>query len=176
MKTVLSFIFLIIVTISASAQDYKPVDSKSEVSFTIKNFGINTNGSFSGLKGSVHFDPNNLPTASFNVSVDVNTINTGIDARDNHLKKEEYFDAEKYATINFTSTGVKKDNQSYIITGQLNIKGVSKTESFPFTAVSQNGGMLFTGSFTINRKDFGVGGSSAVLGSNVDINLKVFAQ
>lgn len=176
MKTVLSFIFFTIITASVFGQEYKPVDSKSQVSFTIKNFGLNTNGSFSGLKGSIQFDPNKLSTASFNVSVDVNTVSTGIDARDSHLKKEEYFNAEKYSIINFTSTGVKKDNQGYIITGLLTIKGVSKTESFPFTVESQNGGLLFTGSFSINRKDFGVGDGSAVLGSNVDINLKVFAQ
>ena len=96
--------------------------------------------------------------------------------RDNHLKKEEYFNAEKYPNISFVSTGIKPDNNGYTISGSLTIKGISKNISFPFTAVAQNGGMLFTGNFSINRKDFNVGEGSAVLSNNVDVSLKVFAQ
>ncbi len=163
-------------TLSIFAQQYKPVDDKSEVKFTIKNFGINTSGTLSGLKGNITFDPLQLSAASFNVSVDVNTINTGIDMRDNHLKKEEYFNAEKYSTISFTSVSVKPADKDYTVTGQLTIKGSTKTISFPFAAAKKDSGMLFTGSFSINRKDFDIGGGSAVMGSNVDISLKVFAQ
>ena len=176
MKTILSFVFLIVGMLSLNAQQYKPVDDKSEVKFTVKNFGLNTSGTLSNLKGTIQFDPSNLSSASFNVSVDVNTINTGISMRDNHLKEKEYFYTEKYSTIRFVSTGVKPANDGFILTGQLTIKGVSKDISFPFTAVTQNGGMLFTGNFTIDRKDFDVGGSSAVLSNSVDISLKVFAQ
>ena len=176
MKTILSFVFLIMCMLSLNAQQYKPVDDKSEVKFTVKNFGLNTSGTLSSLKGTIQFDPSNLSGASFNVSVDVNTINTGISMRDNHLKVKEYFYIEKYSNISFVSTGVKPANDGYILTGQLTIKGVSKDISFPFTAVTQNGGMLFTGNFSIDRKDFDVGGGSAVLSNNVDVSLKVFAQ
>ena len=176
MKTILSFVFLIMGMLSLNAQQYKPVDDKSEVKFTVKNFGLNTSGTLSSLKGTIKFDPSNLSGASFNVSVDVNTINTGISMRDNHLKGKEYFYTEKYSNISFVSTGVKPANDGYILTGQLTIKGVSKDISFPFTAVTQNGGMLFTGNFSIDRKDFDVGGGSAVLSNNVDVSLKVFAQ
>jgi polyisoprenoid-binding protein YceI len=176
MKTILSLVLFIVSILSANAQQYKPVDDKSEVKFTVKNFGLNASGTLSGLKGTIQFDPSNLSNASFNVSVDVNTINTGINMRDSHLKREEYFYTEKYSNISFISTEVKHANDGYIISGQLTIKGISKNISFPFTAVAQNGGMLFTGNFSINRKDFGVGGSSAVLSNNVDVNLKVFAQ
>jgi polyisoprenoid-binding protein YceI len=176
MKTILSFILFIGCTISISAQQYKPIDAKSEIKFIVKNFGLNTPGTLSGLKGSIQFNPSDLSNASFNVSVDVNTINTGIEMRDTHLKHEEYFYTEKYPTISFTSTAIKANNDGYIVTGELTIKGISKNISFPFTAVTQNGGMLFTSNFSINRKDFDIGGSSAVLSNNVDISLKVYAQ
>lgn len=175
MKIVAAFI-LSFITLSAFSQQYKPVDDESEIKFTIKNFGVNTNGTFHGLKGNIVFDPSKLSTAVFNVSVDVNTINTGIDMRDSHLKKEEYFYAEKYSNITFVSTGIKAGDKDFIVSGQLTIKGISKNISFPFAAVSQDGGMLFTGNFSINRKDFDVGGGSAVMSNNVDISLKVFAQ
>jgi polyisoprenoid-binding protein YceI len=176
MKTFLSFVVFVSCIIATQAQQLKPVDSKSEVKFTVKNFGLNTPGTFTGLQGTIQFNPSELSSASFNVSIDVSTVNTGIDMRDNHLKSKEYFDAEQYPTINFVSTGVKADNDGYIISGQLTIKGISKNISFPFTAVSQNGGMLFTGNFSINRKDFDIGGGSAVLSNHVDVSLKVFAQ
>ena len=161
---------------SVNAQQYKPVDSKSEVKFTIKNFGVNTSGTLSGLTGTIQFDSTKFSSSSFNVTVDVNTINTGIDMRDNHLKKEDYFYAEKYPKISFTSTSIKPADKGYTISGQLTIKGVSKSVSFPFTAVKQDDGILFSGSFSINRKDFNVGGGIAVLGNTVDITLKVMAQ
>ena len=175
MKAILTFIIFLTGIISLNAQQYKPVDGKSEIKFTVKNFGVNTNGTLSGLKGSIQFNPSNISAASFNISVDVNTINTGVDMRDNHLKKDEYFNTEKYPTITYTSAEIKANNDGYIISGQLTIKGISKNISFPFTAVAQNSGMLFTGNFSINRKDFDVGGSSAVLSNNVDVSLKVFA-
>lgn len=163
-------------TLHSFEQEYKLVDSKSEVSFTIKNFGINTSGTFNGLSGTINFDPSDLSSSSFNVSVEVNTINTGIDMRDNHLKKEDYFNADKCPKINFASSNIKTGDKDYIITGQLTIKGTTKTISFPFTAIKKDNGTLFTGNFSINRKDFNVGGGSAVLGNNVDVSLKVFAQ
>ena len=176
MKAILSLVFFITSVLSVCAQQYTPVNNKSEVKFTVKNFGINTPGTLRGLTGTIQFNPSDLSNASFNVSVDVNTINTGIDMRDSHLKREEYFYTEKYPSISFTSTAVKSNNDGYIVTGDLTIKGISKNISFPFTAVTQNGGMLFTGNFSIDRKDFDIGGGSAVLSNNVDISLKVFAQ
>jgi len=175
MKLVLGFMFLIACLVSVKAQQYRPVDEKSKISFTIKNFGFNTPGTLTGLKGTIKFNPSDLPSSSFNVSVNVNTINTGIDARDSHLKKEEYFDAEKFPTINFVSTNITKDQNGYVVSGNLTIKGVTKPVSFPFTIENQGNGMLFDGSFSINRKDFGVGGSSAVLSNTVNVTLKVFA-
>src|SRR4051812_23015917 len=89
-----------------SVIDLKPVDADDAVTFSIKNFGISTKGSFKGLKGSIKWDASDPANSSFNVSVDVKTINTGIDMRDNDLQKESYFYAEKYPTINFVSTVV----------------------------------------------------------------------
>jgi len=174
MKVFLSLLFLIRI-LSINAQQYKPVDEKSEVKFSIKNFGLNTEGSLTGLKGTIKFDPANVAASSFNVSVDVNTINTGIDSRDSHIKKEDYFDAAKFSTISFVSTNITANQNQYTVTGNLTIKGITKPVSFPFTVQTENNDVMFNGNFSINRKDFGVGGSSAVLSNTVNITLKVFA-
>jgi polyisoprenoid-binding protein YceI len=175
MKAILTAVFLLTGLFTIRAQQYQLLDSKSEVNFTIKNFGLNTNGSFSGLKGTIKFDAQNLNASAFNVSVDANTINTGIESRDSHLKKEEYFDAEKYPTINFVSTSITRNSNGYTVSGHIIIKGVDKIISFPFTVEDDRDGLVFSGSFTLDRKDFNVGGSSAVLSNTVNVNLKVFA-
>ena len=81
----------------AVAQNYIPVDNGSTVAFTIKNFGFSVDGSFKNLQGNIVFDANHLSTSSLNVTVSSATIDTKNKARDNHLKKEEYFDVTKYA-------------------------------------------------------------------------------
>jgi len=166
------FVFALTLLMSFTAADLKPVDADGSVTFTIKNFGVNTTGEFKGLKGTIKWDAQNPANSSFDVSVDVNTINTGIDIRDNDLKKETYFNAEKFPTINFVSTAVSANS----VTGNLTIKGVTKEINLPFTATPRGNGYLFEGKFSINRKDFGVGGGSFVLSDHVDVELKVQAQ
>jgi polyisoprenoid-binding protein YceI len=155
-----------------SVAQLRPVDADDAITFNIKNFGINTKGSFKGLKGTINWDAGNLSSSSFNVSVDVNTINTGIELRDKDLQKETYFNSAKYPTINFVSTSVSESN----VTGNLTIKGVTKQITFPFTVTPSGNGYLFQGDFSISRKDFGVGGGSVVLSDHVDVSLKVQAN
>jgi len=159
-------------------QTYTPTDAGSKVHFVIKNFGINTGGTFDGLAGSITFDPANLAGASFNVSVDAKSVDTDIEARDNHLRKAEYFDVEKFPKISFRSTKItttNKDGYLYMF-GVITIKNVSKEISFPFTQTSQDGGILFKGDFKLNRKEFGVGGNSFSLSDEVSIELSILAR
>ena len=171
MKNTLLFLFSFFPNVIATV-DLKPYDSDNAVIFIIKNFGINTDGELKGLKGTIKWDAENPPSSVFNVSVDVKTINTGIEMRDNHLKNEEYFDAEKYPIIQLASTAVSADN----ITGNLTIKGITKEVTFPYKATAYSGYYLFEGSFSINRKDFGIGAGSMSLGTAVTVNLKVKAK
>ena len=169
---------VLLITGISFGQTYTPTDAGSKVHFVIKNFGINTRGSFDGIAGSITFDPANLSTASFNVTVDAKTVDTDIEARDNHLRKAEYFDVEKYPTISFRSTKVtatNKDGYLYLF-GVLTIKNVSKEISFPFTQTSKDGGILFKGDFKINRRDYGVGGSSFSVSDDVSVELSIFAK
>ena len=166
------------VTIVSFGQTYTPTDAGSKVYFVIKNFGINTGGTFDGVAGSITFDPANLSAASFNVTVDAKTVDTDIEARDNHLRKAEYFDVEKYPKISFRSTKItatNKDGFLYMF-GVITIKNVSKEISFPFTQTSKDDGILFKGDFKLNRKEFGVGGSSFSLSDDVSVQLSIFAK
>src|SRR5450432_270340 len=109
-----SVLIVSIITISGifALDKYKPEDQGSSVQFKIRNLGFNVNGSFSGLDGNIQFDPNNLAASNFDVSVDANTINTDNNMRDNHLRKDTYFDVKNYPRIRFVSTKITTSNKA----------------------------------------------------------------
>jgi polyisoprenoid-binding protein YceI len=158
--------------------NYTPSDAGSKVHFVIRNFGIKTGGDFTGLKGSIKFDPVNFASSSFDVSVDAGTIDTDNDSRDGHLRKAEYFDVAKYKTINFKSTRVVKSTTAgrFYVFGNLTIKGVTKPVEFGFGATPKDGGYVFDGEFEINRRNFGVGGSSVSMSDKLTVSLSVYAK
>ena len=162
---------------STQAQRYSPSDSGSSVKFKIKNLGVTITGSFKGITGDINFDPANPASITFEATVDVSTINTGIDLRDEHLRKEEYFDAKNYPRIKFVSTKVSTSNKpgAFKVVGNLTIKNVTKEISFPFTATAQGAGYLFSGEFRINRRDYKVGGNSFTMSDNLIVQLSVYA-
>jgi len=170
--------FLLFSIATSFGQTYTPADAGSKVHFVIKNFGINTGGSFDGLAGSITFDPANLGGASFNVSVDAKSVDTDIEARDNHLRRAEYFDVEKYPKLSFRSTKITTTNkEGYLyMFGVITIKNISKEISFPFKQTSKDGGILFEGEFKLNRRDFGVGGKSFSMSDELNVELSIFAK
>ena len=168
---------LIVLTGDIAMAQYKPIDNGSSIQFKIKNFGINTGGSFTGLQGNINFDINHLNAANFDVSIDANTVNTDNEMRDNHLRADTYFDVKNYPRIHFVSTKVTPSNKTGVlfIFGKLTIKNQTKDISFPFTATATNDGYLFKGIFNIDRKDFGVGGTS-VISNNLEVDLSILAR
>ncbi|MFV0605352.1 MAG: YceI family protein [Niabella sp.] len=159
------------------AQTLMPVDAQSKVVFTIKNMGMNVDGVLSGVKGKLVFNPRKLSASSFDVTVDVNTINTDNEKRDKHLKTDDFFDAAQYPVIRIASTTiVSKGGNKYKAIAMLSIKKITKKIGFDFVAVPITGGYQFTGSFVINRREFDVGGSSMTMGDNVTVNLNVQAN
>lgn len=162
----------------AFAQNYTPQDAGSKIHFVIKNFGINTGGDLSGTEGKIVFDAKKPASSSFDVTVKVSTVDTDNEKRDDHLKSDEYFDAEKYPVIRLVSTSIKQgaNLMHFNFTGKLTIKNVTKTISFPFTAQKKNAGAIFEGNFEIDRRDFGVGSGSAVMADKVKVSLSVYAK
>ena len=163
--------------ITIFAQSLVATDAGSAINFSIKNFGVTVTGTFTGLKGNILFDPGAPANASFNLSVNASTVNTGIDSRDRHLKKEDYFNVEKFPLITFLSTKVSASNKQgvFIVSGNITIKGTTQSISFPFTAKASQNGYLFTGTFKLNRRDFQVGSGSLILSDNLEVSFSVYA-
>ncbi len=177
MKNIKITTLFLLLTSILFGQKYTTTDAGSKAGFTIKNLGIKTNGSFSGIKGNIFFDPANLAKSTFSVSVDANTVNTDNSLRDKHLRKEEYFNVAKYPTLNFVSTKVSKSTVAgtFVMYGNLTIKGVTKAVNFNFVPTTTATGYLFKGGFEINRRDFKVGGKSISMSDVLKINLEIAA-
>lgn len=168
---ILLLMLAFVATTSAQTR-WKPVSAS--VTFKIKNAGIMVDGNFTGLIGTVSFDPEHLSTSSIEASVNSASINTGIELRNKHLKKEEYFDVEKYPTISMKSTSFEKQSDgTYKGHFQLTIKGVTKEVIVPFTYTVTGNNAVFKGSFKIIREDYGVGGNSLTMADEVTINLQL---
>jgi polyisoprenoid-binding protein YceI len=156
---------------------FLPVDEGSAISFKIKNFGFNNEGTFKGLQGTIVFDPQNAAADSFDVSIAAASVNTDNNMRDDHLRKDAYFDVEKYPRIRLVSSAVTvvDRNGHYRLTGKLTIKGTTKEISFPFLATPAGEDYIFKGEFSIKRRDFDVGGAST-LSNDLTVTLTVLAR
>jgi polyisoprenoid-binding protein YceI len=175
MKNIIPVIAFLIVGTGAFAQVNNNI-TKAKISFELKNLGIKTGGVIGGVQGNIAFDPAKLATSKIEATADVNTINTDNDMRDEHLKKDDYFDVEKYPKMSLSSVSFKK-NSGNAFTGQFNItiKGITKPVEVPFTYATAATGNLFKGSFKINRKDFKIGGNSMTMSDDVTINFEAEA-
>ncbi len=169
MKTTLLTLLGVLVGLVAAAQtQWKP--GTATVSFRIKNAGLTVNGTFGGFQGQLFFDPANPEKSTLLASVDAKTVDTGIGLRNDHLRKKEYLDVASFPRITLKSTRITaRGNGMYTGTFELNLKGVTRPVSFPFTCT--NG--TFDGEFKIDRRDFGVGKNSLVMGDEVTITIHV---
>ena len=141
---------------------------QSDIGFDIKNMFSNVEGALSGLEGTVTFDASNLSDAIFDVCLPANGIDTQNERRDNHLMAEDYFDSSSFGEICFESTTVRTDGTDFIATGDLTIKGITKSVEIPFTYNNNR----FEGNLEIDRYDFGIGGSGDfMIGRSVNINI-----
>ena len=118
--------------------------------YSVKFEGGDPSGEFTGLKGTIQFDEKSLATSKFEVTVDVASINTGNGMKNTHAKGAGWFDVEKYPTINFTSSAITKTPTGFEAKGTMEIHGVKKDFTIPFTFANNT----FASSFDLNRMDF----------------------
>ena len=173
-KVSITLICIALVAMSFALIQTWNITEGTKITFKIKTTFGTIDGSIGGLKGTVSFDPNDLPASSMNVTLDLATISTGIGKRDKDIKDEEvWFDIAKYPKISFKSASVTKTPTGYLVDGTLTIKGVAKKIQIPFTFADAAGGGTFTGSLNLNRIDYGIGKSSAMVKDDVEVTIIV---
>jgi len=137
----------------------------SEIGFEVKHMMVSkVRGHFESYEAEIEADDlTDLTNGKVSFTFDVASINTKLADRDNHLKSADFFDVEKYPTITFKSTEVKKkDDDEYEVTGDLTIKDVTKPVTFKveFNGKGKNPWGVevygFEAEAKINREDFGL--------------------
>jgi polyisoprenoid-binding protein YceI len=173
----LLFLLVVVVSWETGRAQYRPVDQGSTTQFTVQNFGFDVTGSFTGLHGTIAFDPANTANAHFDVDIDARTVNTDNSLRDSHLRDESYFDVAKHPVIRLASTKIAATDkkETFLFTGRLTIKNTTKDISFPFQVIQSGDGFVFKGSFKIKRKDFDVGGTSTI-SDELEVHLNIVAK
>jgi polyisoprenoid-binding protein YceI len=130
-------------------------------------------GTFKDFKGTISFDDQNPSASRFDVTVEVSSINTGNGLQNKHAKSDEWFDATKYPQIRFTSQKFVRSGNGYQVTGDLEIHGIKKPVTIPFTFQKTAKGAAFAGSFNVNRSDFKIGKPGGEVPEKVKIDLTV---
>ena len=168
------FLLLVAVVFSAAIPPKQHIQ-ESKILFTIKNAGVNVEGSFGPLSGMVNFHPEAIHLAKVDVMLASSTISTGIGARDNHLKQKEYFDSKNFPEIRMTSRFFGKGAEPNSFRGYftLSMKGTVKDITVPFTWSEEGDIQLIQGSFELNRRDFNIGSSSLILSDEVKVEFQI---
>ena len=111
-------------------------------------------GGFKKVEGRVTLAGEDLEKAVIDITIDTTSIYSDDEKLTIHLKSEDFFAVDTYPTATFKSTGIKKTDQNYEITGDLTLHGVTKSVSYPANISLEGDALKTRAEFSINRKDF----------------------
>ena len=156
------------------SQSWKLKESESYIVFIAKNLGMNVSGKISGMKVTGSYNNKDIFASNFIGSIDVSTIDTKIDLRNDHLKSDDYFDVEKYPTITFKSKKIIEAGSTLKVIGDITIKGVTKEIGITFAIERKENKHTLVGNVTIQRKDFDLGSRTTLIMADT-ILVRIFA-
>src|SRR5262245_4795946 len=178
---------------AAAPATWKVDPAHTEVGFEVRHFFSKVHGVFHDMQGTIVFDEQDPSAVKVDASAKVASVDTGNEKRDAHLKTADFFNAEKDSVLTFKSTKVEKAGKNkYRITGDLTMRGVTKSVTFDAeflgsSAVSVEGQSWgskagFAATTTVNRKDWGINwnktldNGGVMVDDNVTIVLNVEAD
>ena len=158
--TLSTLLLLFLLSFSAYGQTRPYVVDKahSQINFIAEARFISAHGFFDKWEADVVFDPANIESSSFKITIEAASINTRVQKRDDHLRSKDFFEVEKYPQITLVSKKVSKiADQKYNVTADLTLHGVTKQIDVPISQVFyENNRGRFRANFEINRRDFGI--------------------
>jgi len=156
----------------------------SEIDFGITHMSIaKVHGRFGGVNATLQYDAADITKSSVQVTIDVSTVETGVQGRDNDLKGANYFDVVNFPKATFTSTSVTKNGNDLSVAGNLTLHGVTKPVVLdvegPTPPITARGKvhMGFSATTTISRTAFGIAPNmaAAMLGDEVKLTIELDA-
>lgn len=158
----------------------------SSIGFSVRHLMVSkVRGNFENFSGAIVVAEDGTPSVTAEIAVD--SLHTGNEQRDAHVKSADFLDVDKYPTATFRSTNVRANGDNYAVDGEFTLKGVTKPVSLDLEFNGVNPGMGhgevagFEASVILNRKDFGIdidmpletGGT--VVGDKITITLAIEA-
>lgn len=170
----------------AAAQTWEIDSAHSQSTFSVRHLMVtNVRGDFGKTTGTVEFDGKDLSTLKVNASIDVSSINTREQKRDDHLRSADFFDAAKFPSITFVSKRAEAAGEGkFKLVGDLTMKGVTREVTLdvvgptaPIKGPRGETRVGATATTTLNRQDFGVtwnrslDGGGVVVGDQVQVTI-----
>ena len=154
----------------------------SEVGFVARHMMVSkVRGRFTSFSGELVLGEDPLQS-SVTATIDLTSIQTGNEQRDQHIRSADFFEVETYPTMTYASTGIREDEDGFVLEGELTLKGVTRSVPLklelngfgpdPFGGTRAG----FTASGEINRRDFGVNFSAPMETGGVVVSDKVTIQ
>ena len=170
-------------TAGAQAANWQIDPKHTAAQFSVRHLGVSTvRGAFTKVSGSAQYDPSDPSKDSLEATIDANSVDTRVEARDNDLRSPHFFDVQKYPTITFHSKATKvAGTGKLLITGDLTIHGVTKEVVLevdgPSAAIKDPMGkgqrMGASAATKITRQDFGISADPGIVGDEITITIDV---
>ena len=166
----------------AETATWKIDPAHSAAQFAVRHMSISTvRGAFTKLAGTVQYDPADVSKTMLDVTIDVDSVDTRVEARDKDLRSEKYFDAQKFPSITFKSKHTEQAGAGKLkIAGDLSIHGVTKEVVLdvegPTEAMKDAKGSMHMGASattSLKRSDYGMTNGQPLVGDEISITLDV---
>ncbi|MGC1462577.1 MAG: YceI family protein [Terracidiphilus sp.] len=153
----------------------------SEVDFSVTHLSITSvHGRFGKVAATLLYDQTDVSKSAVAATIDISTVDTSEDARNNHLKTPDFFDLAKFPTATFASTSVTKGSSGLIVNGNLTLHGVTKPvvlyvegPNGPVQGMDKKQHAGFSATTTISRSDFGIGAKfpGSMVGDEIKLSI-----
>jgi polyisoprenoid-binding protein YceI len=157
--------------------------SHSAVHFTVRHLVVSkVRGVFGKFSGTIDLDTDNIENSSVAVQIDAASIDTREPKRDDHLRSADFFEVEKFPTLDFKSTSVKKQGDDLAVTGDLTIHGVTKSVVLEVEQLGAskdpwgNHRVAWSAKTEISRKDFGLTWNMVLEAGGVAVSDKIVIE
>jgi polyisoprenoid-binding protein YceI len=172
-------------TAQAQTSTWVPDKAHSEVDFSILHMSLSdVHGRFGNLSGTILFNSSDISRSSVNVTIDVSTIDTGMEARDSVLKSSNFLDVNRFPSATFVSTSVARSGNGLSVAGNLTLHGVIKPivlqvegPNGPACGMDHKPHIGFSATASLSRAVFGIatGYPTGIVGDEVKLTIELDA-
>lgn len=177
-RATLGMIALVMVAANVRADNYVVDPSHTSIFFAIEHMGLSyTYGRFNKAEGTFSLDKQDPAKSAFDLKVFADSIDTNDAKRDQHLRGPDFLDVKQFPFITFKSTSITKSGNTFHVTGDLTLHGVTKSVTIPFEQMKEGKTPYgkeatgFVSSFEVNRSEFGMTNMVGPIGDKVALTL-----